>query len=228
MLSSIEQDRVEAAVAAAEDGSSGEIICVLAAEVSNYREVPLAWSAAIALALPPIALALGVHPLGLAADSGVWIAAQAAALESHIALALGLYAAVQAVLFMIVFLITHIPAVRRRLTPRSLKAHRVDRAAHQQFAAISARALGSETGILIFVALDDRQVRILADAGIHAKVGDAVWGQAVGAIGAGMKAGHDPTDSIIRAIDICGEALREHYPAPAGGKHVFKARPLEI
>ena len=228
MLSAIEEDRIEAAVAKAENATSGEIVCVLAAEVSNYREVPLAWAAGVALAFPPLALVLGVHPLGVASNAGLWIAAQATALESHIALALGLYAMLQAALFILTYLIVQVPPVRRRLTPASLKRHRVIRSAQQQFAAISARATGSDTGVLVFVALDDRQVQILADRAIHDKVGDAVWSRAAGAIGEGMRAGRDPTAAIIRAVEICGAALQEYFPAEAGRKHVFQDRPLKI
>jgi len=225
MLSATEEDRIEAAVTAAEDGTSGEIICVLAAEVSKYREVPLAWAAGIALALPP--LALGVSPLKLAMDAGMWISGEDA-LAGELAIMFGLYAALQAALFIIIFLIAEIPAVRRRITPGVLKSHRVAKVAHQQFAAISARAAGSDTGVLIFVALDDRRVQILADAGIHDKVGDLVWRQATAAIGSAMKAGHDPTAGIIEAVELCGAALKAHYPAEGPRAHVFRARPVEI
>ena len=164
----------------------------------------------------------------MAAEAGVWLIAQAAALEEDLALAIGLYAIAQVALFVVTFLIVTIPAVRRRLTPASLKRHRVARAAHQQFAAISARASGSQTGVLVFVALDDRQVQVLADAGIHDKVGEAVWTRAAAAVGKEMKAGHDPTGGIIQAVEICGAALREHYPATGPHAHVFSNRPVEI
>ncbi len=228
MLSAIEEDRIEAAVKAAEEGSSGEIICVLAAEVSTYREVPLAWAAAAALAMPPIALAFGLHPLSMAAGAGVWMVAQAGALEGELARALGLYTFAQLALFIFVFLIVAIPAVRRLLTPRSLRRHRVARAAHHQFAAISARAAGSQTGVLIFVAVDDRQVQILADGAIHDKVGEPTWARAVKAISDAMRGGRDPTAGIIEAVEICGAALREHFPATGPREHAFSPRPLDV
>ena len=228
MLSAIDKDRIEAAVQTAEAGTSGEIICLLAQEVSNYREVPLAWAAAAALAAPPLAIALGLRPLAAAAKAGVWVAAQTGALESQFALALVLYAVVQTALFILVYLITHVPAVRRRLTPGVLKRHRVARAAHHQFAAFAARAAGSATGVLIFVALDDRQVQVLADGAIHDKVGDGVWTSAANAVGAAMKAGDDPTSGIIQAVEICGGALREHFPNDGPHAQVFSARPVEL
>jgi putative membrane protein len=228
MLNRLDQDRIADAVTKAEEGTSGEIICVLAAEVSHYPEVALAYAAIASLAVPPIAVTLGLHPLAMAADAGVWMAAQSGALESEFNLGLGLYAAAQALLFIVVFLILEITPVRRALTPRILKRHRVERAAKQQFASIAARAAGSETGMLIFVALDDRQVQILADQGIHDKVGDGVWTRAAAAIGAAMKAGHDPTSGIVEAIGICGAALKDHYPEATPHAQVFSNRPLEI
>jgi putative membrane protein len=228
MLNAIDQDRIAQAVDKAEDGTSGEIVCVLAGEVSHYPEVALAYAAMAALVIPPAALALGLHPLAMAADAGLWMAAQAGALEGEFSLALGLYAAAQALLFILVFLVLEIPAVRRALTPMQLKRHRVERAAHQQFGSIAARAEGSQTGILIFVALDDRQVQILADKGIHDKVGDPAWNKAAQAIGAAMKGGHDPTSGIVEAITICGESLKAHFPEAGPHPQVFSNRPIEI
>ena len=228
MLNALDEDRIEAAVAKAEEGTSGEIVVVLAQEVSHYPDVALAYAAAAALILPPLGLALGIHPMAVAADAGLWTAAQSGARSGEFAMALSFYAALQAALFVGVFLICEITAVRRAVTPAILKRHRVTRAAHQQFAAISSRAQGSATGVLLFVALDDRQVRIEADKGIHDKVGDPVWTRAAKAIGAAMKAGHDPTSGIVEAVEICGAALKAHYPQDGPHAGVFSQRPLEI
>ena len=228
MLNALDEDRIAAAVGKAEDGTSGEIICVLAGEVSKYREVPLAWAAAVALAIPPIALAFGVHPLAVTADAGLWQSGQASALEGQMTLALGVYALFQLALFIVTFLIVHIPAVRRRLTPRTLKRHRVAQAAHRQFAAIAARAQGSDTGVMIFVAVDDRQVQILAERALHQKADEEAWKRAAGAIGKAMKGGHDPTAGIVEAVDICGGALRAHFPFDGPRQHVFSDRPIEV
>jgi len=228
MLNALDNERIAAAVAKAEEGTSGEIVCVLAAEVSHYPEVALGGAAVAALVLPPLALVLGLRPLGAAADAGFWMAAQAGALEGELILALGLYALVQTALFILVFLLLEIPAVRRLATPARLKRHKVEHAAHQQFAAISARAAGSDTGVLIFVAVDDRQVVVLAEKALHEKADEAAWKAAADAVGAAMKGGHDPTAGIVRAIEICGEALHTHFPAQDGRGHAFSAKPVEI
>src|SRR5271157_1050461 len=143
MLNALDQERIASAVTKAETGTSGEIVCVVAAEVSHYPEVALGWASVAALVLPPLALVLGAHPLAMAADAGFWMVAQAGALEGEMVLALALYALLQTAIFILVFLILEIPAVRRLATPAPLKRHKVQHAAHQQFAAISARAAGS-------------------------------------------------------------------------------------
>ncbi len=227
MLSAIEEDRIAAAVAKAEAATSGEIVVVLAREVSRYREVPLAWAAGLTLSVPPFLFALGVRPAAsLVAD--LWTLGQVGATEKALGAAISFYALGQIVLFAAVYLLVSIPAVRRRLTPGVLRKHRVQQAAHHQFISVSNRAVESETGVLIFVALDDRQVQILADAGIHQKVGDPVWNRAVGAIAAAMKGGQDPTSGIVQAVEICGAALAEHFPAAGPRTPVFPNRPLEV
>ena len=225
MLSQEDRGRIEAAVRAAETRTTGEIFVVLSGEVSRYREAPLAWAAAIALAVPPIALAFSLAPLAnLTAQ--LWLAGQAGALQSELAVALGLYAAIQIILFLIVLAIVHAPPVRRALTPRALKRHRVAKAAQHHFAAISARA-GGETGVLIFVAVEDRQVQILADAGIHQRCGETPWTRAAAAISQAMKRGDDPTMGIIQAVEICGQALAEHYPGQGPADPDFSPTPVE-
>lgn len=228
MLTAEDRARIAAAVEAAEAGTSGEVVCVFSQEVSHYPEVALAWAAIAALALPSLAIGLGLHPLGLAAQAGLWTAGQNATFGGQIALALGLYAAAQTLLFVVVFLLAEIPPVRRALTPNFLKRHRVDRAARQQFAAISARAEGSETGVLIFVAPTDRQVRILVADALHSKADDQAWARAVAAIGAAMRGGHDPTSGVVEAIGICGEVLHAHFPAAGDSLNTFQNGPLEV
>ncbi len=212
MLTPEDHARITAAVAKAEEGSSGDIFCVLAGEVSSYREVPIAWGAAAALLIPPLVLALGFRPLMDAITAGGWTAAQASAAQGETAFALTGYAVAQICLFGLVALVTAQPPVRRLLTPRFLKRHRVKKAAFHHFAAAHSHAKDSETGVLIFVALVERQVEVLADAAIHAKAGDAVWQQAASAVQAGMRQ-PDPTAGIEQAIAICGAALKQYFPS---------------
>ena len=212
MLTPEDHQRITDAVAEAEAGTRGDIFCVLAGEVSSYRETPLAWGAAIALTVPPLVLAFAFRPVIDAISGGGWTVGHAAAIEPQLALILSAYAIAQILLFGIVTMLVSIPDVRRLLTPAFLKRHRVKKAAFHHFAAAKAHTRDSDTGIVLFIALVDRQVEILADKAIHEKVGDQVWRDAAAAIAEGMKT-PDPTSGIVGAIGLCGAALKANFPA---------------
>ena len=224
MLTPEDHERITAAVAKAEEGTSGDIFCVLAGEVSTYREIPIAAGAAAALLVPPIVLAFGLRPLMDAITAGGWTASQASALPAELGSALTGYAIAQLLIFALVAIIVSLAPVRRLMTPRFLKRHRVRKAAFHHFAAAHSHAKDSETGVLIFVALVERQVEVLADAAIHAKAGDAVWRQAADAVQAGMRQ-PDPTAGIEQAIAICGAALKAHFPSDGAR---IADRPMEV
>jgi putative membrane protein len=212
MLNDEGRSRITRAIEAAEARTSGEIFCVLAEEVSAYREVPLAWGAAIAFLVPPLLVLTGLHRLALAGIFTSWTDESARAMEGLILRVLGAYGLAQAGLFFCVVLVVMLPGVRRAMTPGLLKSHRVRKAARHHFVAAGARLSDAEPHILIFAPLKDRRVELVAHEAIHRAVGDAVWTRAVAAVTDGMKGG-DPASGFVRAIEICGEALAAHYPA---------------
>jgi putative membrane protein len=210
MLKPRDHKKIAAAIAAAEAKTSGEIFCIVAEEVSNYREVPIAWGAAAALAIPPAAVLLGLHPWTLADVGGGWT--QAPNLGEVVSETLALYAIAQGVIFALAASLAAIPPIRRMLTPVFLKSHRVRRTAYAHFASTGLAHAPDRTGVLIFASIKDRQVQLLADDAIHEEVGEAAWSAAVAALIAGIKS-TDPASGFVRAIEICGAALAEHFPA---------------
>jgi putative membrane protein len=62
------------------------------------------------------------------------------------------------------------------------------------------------TGILLFLALFERQVVVLGDSGIDAKVEPGVWDEVARAIAAGMRDGK-PAAAIVTGVRRCGEIL---------------------
>ena len=225
MLSEADHQRVAAAVAAAEARTTGEIVCILAREVSNYREVPLAFAAAVALIGPPLALLLGLPPQALTPWASDWSAAAGPGLS--LVRALEAYGLLQVVLFAVVAGLASIPAVRRGLTPAPLKRHRVHRAALQQFLATGLHASPDRTGVVIFASQHDRRVELLADDAIHDAVGETAWNAAVAAVQDGMKRGR-PADGFVRAVELCGEALATHFPATGPHANQLSDRLREI
>jgi putative membrane protein len=218
MLSESDKTRISAAITEAESKTSGEIFCVLAHEVSHYREVPLLWGAVAGFLGPPLLVLLGLHRLAMASIFSSWTDDSARAMEGLIVRALSTYGLVQAALFVIVVLITAQPSVRRRVTPRVLKRHHVARAARHHFNAAGLHLSDAEPHILIFACLADRQVELVAHADIHKEVGEGPWQASVAAVVDGMKRGH-PADGFVKAIEICGAALAAHYPSDGPAKN---------
>ena len=83
-------------------------------------------------------------------------------MESLILRALTTYTLLQAAFSCCVALIVALPKVRRLLTPRFLKRHRVRQVARHHFAAAGARLSHAEPHILIYASLNDRQVELVA------------------------------------------------------------------
>ena len=220
MLTPSDSKRIADAVTAAETKTSGEIFCVLAHEVSRYREIPLLWAVVASLLVPPALVLAGLHRLALADIFSSWTYDSQRAVESLIVRSLTTYSLVQAGLFLCVALIVALPAVRRPLTPRFLKRHRVRQVARHHFAASGMRLSDGKPHILIFASLADRQVELVAHAAIHKIVGDGPWNAAVAAVTDGMKAGK-PADGFIRAIEICGAALAAHFPPDGVSRNIL-------
>lgn len=202
--------RVAEAIARAEADTSGEIFCVVARQVSSYRDVSLGWAAAAALLLP-----LGLIPFGFNGDwlafGDGWQAAHDTGGAAEIGRALGAYALVQAMIFLAVFFISLIPPVRRLLTPAALKRTRVRRAALQQFLAHGLHLTEARTGVLIFAALDDHQVELVADEAIHSCVSPEVWADAVAALTGALRR-DQPVEGFEKAVSLCGRVLAERFP----------------
>jgi putative membrane protein len=218
MLSAADRKRISDAIALAESKTRGEIFCVLTHEVSRYREIPLAWAAAAALLVPPALVLAGLHRLAMANIFSSWTDEAVRAVEGLILRALTTYSLLQAGLFLCVALIVALPPVRRRLTPRALKRHRVRQVARHHFAARGLRSSHAEPHILIFASWRDRQVELVAHEAIHRAVGQEPWNQSVAAVIAGMKDGR-PADGFVRAIEICGNALAANFPPDGPAKN---------
>ena len=227
LMTPADHKRIEQAIIAAESRTTGEVVCVLTREVSSYPEIPLVAGVVAALALAPAALALGFDPAWLLSLGGGWRVEHLAAAPDQANAALWAYIALQTALFAVVALLAAIPVIRRLLTPAALKHARVRHAAMQQYLATGLAANVERTGVVIFTSLDDRQVEIIADPGIHAACGEAVWKAAVAAVQAGMRAG-DPAGGLTRAVEICGEALATHFPSDGGGPNTLADRLLEL
>ena len=226
MLSHADHDRIAAAVAKVEAETSGEILCVLQHKVSDYRETPLAWGIAAALAIPALAAAVGLHPWLNSEGGGDWVATNAVNLDVSLNTAILAYALLQLAIFVVVSVaIAAITPLKLALTPKRLKRKRVRRAAMHQLAA--AHLLGDGGAVVIFACEAERMVTVVADEALHLKVGDAAWDGAVAAVLSGIRA-KDPTSGFVAAVELCGGFLAEHFPATGVHHDHLSDRLLEL
>jgi putative membrane protein len=227
MLTEKDRARIGAAIAEAESGTRGEVFCVLTRRVSRYREVPLMWAALAGFVLPPLMVLSGLQRLALATIFSSWTDESQRAMAGLIVRAMTTYALVQAGVFFIVALIVAVPAVRRVVTPGSLRRYRVREAARRHFAAAGMHLSKQEPHILIFASLEDRRVELVAHENIHQIVGREPWDAAVATVVEAIKAGR-PADGFVKAIAICGDALARHFPPQGPPKNQLPNTILEM
>jgi len=80
-------------------------------------------------------------------------------------------------------------------------------------------------GVLIYLLLGDRDVEILADRGVHARVGSQGWETICRAMEDAFRAG-DFQGGVIRGIRAAGEHLDRHYPTDGPAKNELPDRPV--
>ena len=66
-------------------------------------------------------------------------------------------------------------------------------------------------GVLVYVAVTDRKLAVIGDAGIHARVGQAYWDRLVARI-LGHLRDERPRDGLIDAVGEVGASLAAHFP----------------
>jgi uncharacterized membrane protein len=89
----------------------------------------------------------------------------------------------------------------------------LDRAA-ELFFGLKMEKTEQRNGVLLYIALKDRQLAIFGDEGIHQKVGTAFWDREIGNMLNAFNAAHF-ADGIVNIVTEVGNALREHFPYDA-------------
>jgi putative membrane protein len=179
-------EAVAAAIRAAEQKTSGQIVCVLAHSSSGYVHVPILWAVALTLFTP--------WPL---IDFTQWSVQRIFLL--------------QLVVFIVAGLVFSWMPLRLLLVPRAVQRARAHRAAIEQFVVRGISRTKNRTGVLIFVSLAEHYARIIADEGIAAKVQNSEWQVAIDALTAHMRADQIAA-GFTAAIERCGEVLAQHAP----------------
>jgi putative membrane protein len=181
-----DHEAISAAIHAAEQRTSGQIVCVLAHSSSDYAYVPILWASALALLAP--------WPFIYFTQ---WSVQRIFSLQLAVFIVLGLVLSLRPLRFALV------PGVVRRA-----RAHR---AALEQFMVRRVAHTKNRTGVLIFVSLAEHYARVIADEGIAQKVHNSEWQAALDALIGHMRDGRI-AQGFAAAVERCGAVLAAHAP----------------
>ncbi len=186
-LNAQDYQRIAEAIAAAEQRTAAEIICVLARRSSDYHYVAPLWAGFAALVSPWPLLAFTALPAKAVFLAQIAVFVAAVALISW-------------------------PPLRLLLIPRRVKRARAHRAAMEQFFGRGVAATSNRAGVLIYVSLAERYARIVADEGVP--VAEAEWQGALDLLRRHMRAG-EIAEGFVAAVEDCARLLAPHVP-PGG------------
>jgi putative membrane protein len=221
-LTKADHDKVSAAIAAAEAGSSGEIVAVATPISDAYHDVALHWAlvplfAVLAWAAwRPTALAWWYDLL-----FGGWGA------EPTLSQLLTLLMVLSVLKFTIALLALKWMPLRLLLTPAATKHRRVRRRALAIFEAAAAGRTSGRTGILIYVSLAERRAEIIGDEAITGVTTPDTWGEAMAALLVEVREGRFG-DGIVAAVERIGAVLTEHFPRSAQDSNEIPDKLIEL
>lgn len=221
-LSAEDHERVSRAVAAAEAGTSGEIVTILTDRSDGYTDIALAWSILVAFAA---IVALSITPdfyLGLYDRlTGAW------ATDWTPRAILALAATFGVLKFIAMMLLQLWQPLKFWLIPGSIRSARARARAVTCFKVGAERRTHGRTGILIYLSMREHRAEIVADEAIASKVSDEVWAEAMAAMLGHIRQGR-VADGMIAAVERVGAILSENLPRAENDVNELPDRLIEV
>jgi putative membrane protein len=210
----MDRDDITAAVKDVEKRTSGEIVPMVVSSSSGYP-------AAAFLATLVLSLCLGVIAASAAMQSDLLYSL----LNNHITVP-----AFQRMLSLLVFLAVFLPAlpafralvaaapvIKKVFLSRAEMREQVDETAVAAFRRHNLDKTRERNGVLIFISVFERKVKIIADRGINEKVSPGEWQAIADALSSKIRKG-SPSAAIIEAVRRCGELLSKNFPVKPGDR----------
>ena len=189
-LNAQDRQRIEAAIAAAEQRTHGEIMVAFARQSSRYdRHV---WLIAGLISF----LVSGVTVLLSPMIAGDWVLL------------------LQLCSFLAVGFVMEDSGLGPRLAPSRLQAEAVRQRAQTQFFELGLHATAHRAGVLIYISMAERRVEILADQGIDALAGPQAW-EDIALQFRHIARQASPVDAALGAVKACADILARHFPTHA-------------
>jgi putative membrane protein len=187
-LSAEAQRAVQAAVTQAEAATAAEIIVAVRRVSGRYREADYLFGFLVALVA---LLAL----LYLPEEFPLWLFVP----EVALAFLIGSFAGSRSAW------------LRRSLTTNDVKRENVRQAALATFAEMPCSRLPGRNGVLVYVALLERQVEVVADCGLRLTALGTAWKEACAALDATVRP-RDDVDRFIVAVRNLGTVIGREHP----------------
>lgn len=205
-FSKSDREAIHAATTAAEAKTAGELVVYVTERCDPHPEV--AWKGSVVGgALGALFAAVIVWRFGgWGAPDYLWLL---------IGFQLGLVAG---------WIASRFDPVARRLIGEEALDSRVDGRAAEAFLDEQVFATRERTGVLIFVALFEHRVLVLADEGIDERVADDAWDEISGDLASGIRRG-SPTQALIQAVERCADLLEAHGVHPADSENEISDEP---
>jgi uncharacterized membrane protein len=87
--------------------------------------------------------------------------------------------------------------------------------AQEVFRRLGMQKTRQRNGVLVYLALGDRKLAIVGDAGIHTRVGDAYWETVRDLMVRHLRA-EAARDAVVHAVEELGRVLAQHFPREPG------------
>ena len=166
--------------------TQAELVTVIAHNSDDYRYIPTLWAAVLSLSFPGLLALLTIE--------------------------LNYVYPLQVLIFILLAIVFQYSPIKMRLVPKYIKQSRASRHAHELFFIEGLHLTQNNTGIMLFVSVDEKYAEIIADQGINAKVTPEAWQTIIDAFINSVKQ-KQLAEAYLGAIDACGELLITHYPA---------------
>jgi putative membrane protein len=183
---------VETQIRDEETHTSGEIVVVLASQCDDYIHVPIHIATACALAMP-LSMPILRHVFPWSSVPWGWVFMA------------------QLVVFILVAAILSLDRLRWLVTPRALKRKYASRFAAAEFLALDLHRTEQRSGVLIFVALREHYIEIVADKSASELIDNASWQRVVGKMIPLLRAGL-LTEALVQGVRETGIVLAQVLP----------------
>lgn len=217
-----EHARISQAVHDAEMCTSGEIVTIIADHSDRYADVALWWASGIAIFALGWVTIFSDFYTGMVSDVlGSWTIAWTTRETMELALTITVLKFVGSWLMLLW------RPLRMALTPGAIKSDRVRKRAVRYFKVGAERRTTGRTGILIYLSLAEHRAEIVADEAIHARVANAVWGDAMVDMITHVREGRI-ADGMAAAVRDVGAVLAEHFPRADDDRNELPDRLIEL